>query len=379
MQNDNIPLLRNTSITPGTRVLVRVDFNVPTENGDVQGEFRILRSLKTINYLREQKAKVILVSHIESTSSLEPISRFLENYIPHTFITPLKSAESEEALCDMKNGDVVLLENIRHESGEKKNDQALAQFLASLADVYVNDAFSVSHRTHASVVGVPQFLPGCAGFLLEEEVEKLSRALTPEKPLLFILGGAKFETKLPLIKKFQSIADTLVIGGALANDVYKARGLHVGNSLVSGEIDIADIAHDEKVVVPDRVMVRREGESIGVAVTDVNDEDSIEDATPDWIRGLADTIEQAKTILWNGPMGKYESGGKEGTLELARLIADSEAYSIVGGGDTLAAIAEHDLEENFNFISTGGGAMLDFLANGTLPGIDALMNQGSNV
>lgn len=378
MQSNNILLLRNTPITPGMRVLVRVDFNVPVEDDQVRGEFRILRSLKTINYLRERGAKVVLVSHIESTPSLEPVSRFLRDYIPHTFVTLLKSAESEQILGGMKNGDVVLLENIRHESGEKKNDSEFAQFLSSLADLYVNDAFSVSHRAHTSVVGVPQFLPGCAGFLLEEEVEILSRALTPEKPLLFVLGGAKFETKLPLIKKFQGIADMLIIGGALANDIYKARGLRVGNSLISGEVDLGDITTDKAIVVPESVIVRRGGESLVVSVTEVQDEDSIDDASPEWIRELKDTIDRAKTILWNGPMGKYESSGKAGTVELAHLIADSDAYSIVGGGDTLTVIAEENLEEKFNFISTGGGAMLDFLAHGTLPGIDALRESGQH-
>lgn len=372
MQRNNIPVLKNIPITPGLRVLVRVDFNVPTENNEVRGEFRIVRSLKTINYLRERGAKVILVSHIESTSSLQPVSKFLKNHVPHIFLPFLKSAESEKVLGEMKNGDVVLLENIRHEPGEKKNDLELARFLASHARLYVNDAFSVSHREHASVVGVPQFVPGCVGFLLEEEIEILSRALSPEKPLLFILGGAKFETKLPLIKKFQGIADTLVIGGALANDIYKARGLRVGNSLVSGEVDLRDIASDRAVVVPESVTVCRDGKSLVVPVTEVQDGDSIDDASVEWIRGLRNTVVQAKTILWNGPMGKYESNGKEGTVELAHLIADSEAYSIVGGGDTLAVIAEENLEEKFSFISTGGGAMLDFLANGTLPGITAI-------
>ncbi|MEX0933189.1 MAG: phosphoglycerate kinase [Candidatus Paceibacterota bacterium] len=377
MQRNSFPLVRNTTITPGMRVLVRVDFNVPIENSEVRGEFRIMRSLKTINYLRERGAKIILVSHVESTSSLEPVSLFLKNHVPHTFVVSLRSDAGQEVLSKMKNGDIVLLENIRHESGEKTNDSELAEFLASLADLYVNDAFSVSHRAHASIVGIPRFLPGCAGFLLEEEIMILSRALTPKKPFLFILGGAKFETKLPLIRKFQHIANTIIIGGALANDIYKAKGLAVGRSLVSGEVDLSEIINDSKIIVPSEIIAKRGSEVFTTAVKNIESEDSIIDASPEWIRSLEETIANARTILWNGPVGKYESEGKAGTVELAKLIAKSSAYSIVGGGDTLAVIAEHNLEEKFSFISTGGGAMLDFLANGSLPGIRALTQSGS--
>jgi phosphoglycerate kinase len=372
MLNNKVPLLRNTVITPGMHVLVRADYNVPIEKGEIKSEFRILRSLETINYLKERGAKILLVSHIESTDTLESVSDFLKKCIPHTFIRNSDITESNALLDDMKEGDVLLFENIRQNPGEKKNDEGFARSLASFVDLYVNDAFSVSHRKHASIVGVPLFVSGCAGFLLEKEMHELASALHPKKPLLFVLGGAKFETKLPLVTKFMDIASTIIIGGALANDIYKARGFEVGKSLVSGQIDLSEITENENIRVPSEVVVKRKESILTISTNSIENEDIIIDASTGWVRGLKEMINEAGTILWNGPIGKYEEEGKGGTTELAKLIAESEAYSIVGGGDTLAVIEENNLEEKFDFISTGGGAMLDFLAHGTLPGIEAL-------
>jgi phosphoglycerate kinase len=372
MLNNKVPLLRDTVITPGMCVLVRADYNVPIEKGEIRSEFRILRSLETIIYLKERGAKILLVSHIESTDTLESVSHFLKKCIPHTFIRNSDITESKALLDDMKEGDVLLFENIRQNPGEKKNDEGFARSLASFVDLYVNDAFSVSHRKHASIVGVPLFVSGCAGFLLEKEMHELASALHPKKPLLFVLGGAKFETKLPLVTKFMDIASTIVIGGALANDIYKARGFEVGKSLVSGQIDLSEITENENIRVPNEVVIKRKESVLTISTNSIENEDIIIDASIGWVRGLKEIINEAGTILWNGPVGKYEEEGKEGTTELARLIAESEAYSIVGGGDTLAVIEENSLEEKFDFISTGGGAMLDFLAHGTLPGIEVL-------
>lgn len=372
MLSDNLPLLRNADIAPGTRVLVRVDYNVSVESSEVRGEFRIERSFKTINFLRERGARILLISHIESTDSLEPVSRFLETTLPHTFVENPFSEEARSILHNQRNGDVVLFDNLRAHSGEKGNDEAFARSLSELADIYVNDAFSVSHREHASIVGVPKFLPGFVGFLLEEEIHELEVMLNPEKPLLFVLGGAKFETKLPLITKFQTIADTILIGGALANDIYKAQGFPVGNSLVSGDVDLTHIASDPKVVVPSEVVVLRGDERVTMHVSKVESDDVIVDASPEWVRGFSENIQNKKTVLWNGPLGKYEVGAGGGTLALAKEIARANTHSVVGGGDTLTVISENNLEDKFSFISTGGGAMLDFLSSGTLPGIEAL-------
>jgi len=354
------------------RVLVRVDFNVPIKDDEVRSEFRIERSFKTILFLIEHGAKIILMSHIESTDTLEPVSRFLQKHIPHTFIKDFNSAEGVGVLSHMGEGNVVLLENLRKNPGEKANNDIFARALSELADIYINDAFSVSHREHASIVGVPKFLPSFAGFLLEEEINRLSRMFNPEKPLLFILGGAKFDTKLPLITKFQSIADTILIGGALANDIYRAQGLNVGDSLVSGDIDLSKIINDEKIIVPTKVLVQRGEEKITISIDEIIDHDVIIDADPEWVKNFIKDFSRVSTVLWNGPLGKYESGGAEGTKELAKRIVETNSYSVVGGGDTLAVIEENNLEDKFGFISTGGGAMLDFLSRGSLVGIEAL-------
>lgn len=365
-------LLREARMDAGMRVLVRVDFNVPIENDTVRGTFRIERSLETIHFLRSRGAKILLISHIEPGNTLLPVSSFLQELVPHTFISDFRSVPCRTELERMNNGDVALLENVRLDSREKENSDDFSRELAQCADLYVNDAFSASHREHASIVGVPKFLPGFLGFLFEEEMRELGKAYKPDRPFLFILGGAKFDTKLPLVTKFQSIADTIVIGGALANDVYKARGFSIGDSLSSGEIDLSSIVADKKIIAPDEVVVEREGEHVDVSVYGVRDGDVIVDASYAWVQSLKETVQNARTILWNGPLGKYESGGRQGSLELARMIAESNAHSIIGGGDTLALIEEMGAVERFGFVSTGGGAMLDFLAKGTLPGIEAL-------
>lgn len=224
MLKNSLALLENAEFVPGTRVIVRVDFNVPIVDGKVRDSFRIERSLKTINFLREKGARIILISHITGVGSLEIVSDFLQEKVPHIFVRDFTSKNGREELHNLADGEVALLENLRATKGEEENNADFARSLAELADIYVNDAFSVSHRNHASIIGVPQFLPSFAGFLLAEEIQVLGRALSPEQPLLFILGGAKFETKLPLVERFLNVADTIVLGGALANDVYKARG-----------------------------------------------------------------------------------------------------------------------------------------------------------
>ena len=248
--------------------------------------------------------------------------------------------------------------------------------------MYVNDAFSVSHRAHASIVGVPQLLPHFAGFQLALEVENLSKAFNPSHPFLFILGGAKFDTKLPLVEKFLEKADGIFIGGALANDFFKAKGYEVGRSTIStATIDFDGLLLDKKILLPTDVIVESGGSQKASLPEKVSSDERILDAGPETLAELKDKIDAAKFILWNGPLGNYENGYKEPTHELARMIAHATkngVESVIGGGDTLAAIAElkqsggESLEDAFTFVSTGGGAMLDFLAQGSLVGIDAL-------
>ncbi|MEN9524189.1 MAG: hypothetical protein RL536_258 [Candidatus Parcubacteria bacterium] len=369
----------------GVKVLVRVDFNVPIKNGKVVDDFRVRVSLPTIKYLQEKGATVILASHLESIdgddSSLEPVSHHIEKMGQAvTFIKDWKQAheviekESSENTKGKNSGKVFLLENLRFFPGEKANDQNFSKQLASLADIYVNEAFSCSHREHASIVGVPKILPSYVGLQFEKEVIHLSRAFNPSHPFLFILGGAKFDTKLPLIERFSKIADNVFLGGALGNDALKAKGYPVGESKISnGLVSISHIVEDPHIMIPmDSVIQGHEMKD----VKDIGPHDHIFDAGPKTLEQLKSKIDEAKFILWNGPLGPYEDGYVEGTEAVAKMIAErtkkSRIESIVGGGDTVAAIANLNIEDNFTFVSSGGGAMLDFLAKGTLPGIEAL-------
>lgn len=357
----------------GKRVLVRVDFNVPIFKGVITDDFRIQKTLPLIEYLVESGAKVILISHFEGDGgTLKPVLDYLSKKFEMAFIEdyfPQKEIQVSEALS--KN-QIVLFENLRKYPEEKENSIQFAMHLASYADIYVNEAFASSHRAHASIVSIPKYLPHYAGFVLEEEYEQLSKAFKPQRPFLFILGGAKFETKLPLVEKFLNIADTIFIGGALANDFFKAKGYETGKSLLSQKIvDIASLNMD-KISLPTDVVVKQ-GEDISVKQSqDMSQGDFAIDVGPESVKKLCELIKKSAFVLWNGPLGNYEMGFRDATLEVAKAIAGSNAISIVGGGDTIASIADLHLENNFTFISTGGGAMLDFLAQGTLPGFDAL-------
>jgi phosphoglycerate kinase len=327
------------------KVLVRVDWNVPVQDGKVADDFRIRHSLPTIEFLEKEGAEIIILSHYTGEgNSLAPIVEHAKKYLPK--------------LVFNGKGKLQVLENLRHDPGEKKNSVDFAKKLAKLGDIFVNEAFSASHRDHASIVSLPKLLPSYAGLRLVEEVNELTKAFYPKHPFLFIIGGAKFDTKIPLVKKFLSLADDVFVGGALANDFFRAMGRDIGASVVSdNKLDLADFFNSDKIILPEDT---------------IDSGGKIMDAGPLSLEKLKEKIEAANLILWNGPLGHCESGYKVGTHTLAKLIANSGKYSIVGGGDTLAAIEELKLLDRFSFVSTGGGAMLDFLAAGTLPGIEAL-------
>ncbi len=341
----------------GVKVLVRLDLNVPVENGRIVDDFRIRKAIPLIKYLYDGGANVILMSHIETKDNptLEPVAKHLSTLGVNCHF------EKNYRKVLGSNERVILLENIRVNEGEKKNDRQFAKELASLADIYVNEAFSVSHREHASVCAITEFIPSYIGFQFEEEIRHLSLAFKPEHPFLFILGGAKFETKIPLVDKFIDSVDTMFVGGALANDFLREKGIDIGDSLVSdNRIDLSRYLDNKKILLPLDTVLK------GTAIMDVGVK------TVDMLR---EEIAKAKFILCNGPLGAYELGYKQPTLELSRMLADATkngVKTIVGGGDTLAAIAELKLEDSFTFVSTGGGAMLDYLAKGTLPGIEAM-------
>jgi phosphoglycerate kinase len=373
-----LPKLTDIKLLRGTRVLVRASLNVPLVDGQVRNSFRVKRALPTLNFLRNAGAKVIVIAHIgrETEDSLAPVATEMQTHLPLTFVSSHDSQVVENAVSALREGEVLLLENLRQNEGEKKNDEAFANTLASYADVYVNDAFAASHRAHASLVGVPRFLPSYFGFNFLHEYEELTKALQPQSPSLFILGGAKFETKMPLIEKFAAVYDTVFVGGALANDFYKAKGYETGQSLVS-PIDLrqSPLLANKKIILPNEVMVRgKKGDRVTTPDA-VTEDETILDASESCLKVLDTALTEAAFILWNGPLGDYEQGFTEGTEALAKRISAAKGYSVIGGGDTIAAVEKFDTQETFGFMSTGGGAMLTFLEEGTLPAIEAVMKK----
>jgi phosphoglycerate kinase len=337
--------------------------------------FRVLRALPTLLHLAKAGARVIVVTHIgrKSETTLAPLHRVLKEHIEIEYEPSLVGREALRAVEALKDGQVLLLENLRSHDGETKNDASFAKQLSAYADIYVNDAFAVSHREHASIVGIPRYIPGYIGITFNEEYAELSKAMKPKHPALFILGGAKFETKQPLVKKYLDTYDHVFIGGALANDFFKGRGYEVGESLVSGmDLSGSELLKSEKILLPVDVVVEEGKQKHVVSVERVTKGQNILDAGPKTVEILGDHIKGAKTILWNGPLGYYEGGYTASTKDCAALIAKSGAYSVVGGGDTVAAIESLSIDNKFNFLSTAGGAMLTFLEHGTLPGIEAI-------
>ena len=372
-----LPLITTTKDFSGKRVLLRLDLNVPLEAGIVRDGYRIERSLPTIDRLRAMGARVILLSHIgkgKPEDTLSPVAKYLDQKFPVTFLDQLMNHENARIISGMHDGDVVLIENLRHNKGEEKNDPEFTRYLASFGDVYVNDAFAVSHRLHASIVGLPALLPSYAGMLLAEEVAHLAAAFKPQHPFLFILGGAKVSTKMPLLKKFLDTADHVFVGGAVVNNFFKVAGHKIGRSLYEeSELpNLGSYLSHEHLILPSDVVVKNEGGSEVRNVDGVNSGDMIVDVGPETIRNMEKIVASAALVVWNGPLGYYEEGFTDGTRELLSLVANSRGMSIVGGGDTVALIDEMGFLNRFSFISTGGGAMLDFLLNETLPGIDAL-------
>jgi phosphoglycerate kinase len=376
----------------GVKVLVRVDWNVPIKNGAVADDMRIKAAMPTIDFLRAKGAKIIFISHLESNDgsipSLQPVADYLKTKLglPVMFVKNIRAA-NDLIENELPDSGCMMLENLRSFDGEKSDDQKFARELASLADIFVNEAFSVCHREHASIVSLPKFLPSYAGLELEKEIANLSKAFNPAHPFLFILGGAKFETKLPLLSKFMDIADTVFVGGALASDFFKAKGYEVGKSLVSdlgdssghpsaggAEManDLKKYADNPKLLLPIDVTLK---DKTVKSPDSLDPADAIADSGPKTVAMLQEKVNREKFILWNGPLGMYEDGYRQPTLDLARMIGEASAHgaeTIVGGGDTLAAIASLGISDKFSFVSTAGGAMLDFLAKGTLPGIEAL-------
>ncbi len=363
----------------GRYVIVRSSCNVPLVNGIVGNMYRLKRALPTLTYLHEAGARVILIAHIgrDETDTLKPVFEAFNTLIPCTWGGSLGSSELMTARASMAPGEILVVENLRQHEGESANDGAFATTLASLGDIYVNDAFDNIHRNHASMVTLPTLLPAYAGITLLEEVTHIEQVMQPEHPSLFIIGGAKFETKIPLVEKYLASYDRVFVSGALANDIMLADGLEVGSSLVSDVSLVgAPFLTNPKLIRPVDLIVES-ARGVRVArVDDVQADEKITDMGPATVAQLAPEIQAAKTILWNGPLGLYENGVPGSTQAVAKLIASSDAMSVLGGGDTVAAVEELGLNDKFGFVSIGGGAMLTLLEEGNTPSLAALGYEG---
>ena len=374
----NIPTIKDIKDLKGKRVILRLDFNVPIKNGKIVETMRIDRALPTVEYLIKKKARVIILSHIgkDASSSLKPIVRYLSRKIKVGFVPDFRTEEARTMVEGLSLGGVVVFENLRLDARETDNDPEFAKYLASFGDIYINDAFAVTHRAHASVVGITKYLPSYIGFLIADEVKHLSLALNPKHPFLFILGGAKFETKMPLLKKFMKRADNIFVGGILANDFMRDAGLEVGTSTVDRyKFNITSLLKKGKIILPTDVVVSDSNHKKGIVkyIDDLSHGDAIVDVGPETIRSLAPILKKAKLIVWNGPLGYYEGGFDKGTIMLLKAIIGTKATSIIGGGDTAVVVEKNGLEKDLSFVSTGGGATLDYLVDGNLPGIEAVL------
>ncbi|MDO7600280.1 MAG: phosphoglycerate kinase [SAR86 cluster bacterium] len=379
-------LLKMTDLDlSGKRVLIRQDLNVPIKNGEVTSDKRILASLPTITHALKAGAKVMIMSHLgrpdagefDEKYSLKPVAKHLSNLLGQPVILESNWLDGVE----MNFGEVVLCENVRFNVGEKENDEALSRQMASLCDVCVQDAFGTAHRAHASTYGVAELAPiACAGPLLVGELEALSKALeNPERPMVAIVGGSKVSTKLTVLDALSKIVDQLVVGGGIANTFIAAQGYSVGQSLCEHDLIPTAQALMEhcQIPIPGDVVCGKEFSEFATAESknssSVASDDMIFDIGPNSIEELCEIMKNAGTIVWNGPVGVFEfEQFANGTEKIAHAIADSDAFSIAGGGDTLAAVSKFNIEDKISYISTGGGAFLEFLEGKKLPVVEVL-------
>ncbi|MBI2847499.1 MAG: phosphoglycerate kinase [Chloroflexi bacterium] len=380
----------------GKRVLVRVDFNVPLENGRITDDTRIRESLPTIKYLMEKKAKVILCSHLGRPKGPSDELRMapVAGSLSHLLGAPVKTAhdcigsEAERAVEGLRSGDILLLENLRFHPEEEQNDPDFARALASLADVFVNDAFGTAHRAHASTVGVTHYLPSVAGFLMEKELEFLDKALNnPVSPFAAIMGGAKISDKIPVLEYLLGRVDSFLIGGGMAATFLKAKHFPIGQSLVEEErlefaADIIQRARQKETpfLLPVDLVIAKSSSPTSefktVLIDEVPEDWRIMDIGPKTVALFQNELRRCKTVIWNGPMGVFEfSTFAHGTRAIAQILADLDAITVVGGGSTAEAVVSMGLASRMTHVSTGGGASLRFMEGKPLPGVEALLDR----
>ncbi|QDP41206.1 phosphoglycerate kinase [Radiobacillus deserti] len=381
----------------GKKVFCRVDFNVPLSNGEVSDDTRIRAALPTIQYLVEQGAKVILASHLGRPKGqvaedlrLDSVAKRLSELLGKTVTKTdeVYGDEVNQAISQLQEGDVLLIENVRFQPGEEKNDPELAKQFAAMADLFVNDAFGAAHRAHASTAGIADHLPAVAGFLLEKELNVLGKALSnPDRPFTAIIGGAKVKDKIGVIENLLDKVDNLIIGGGLAYTFVKARGFEIGKSLL--EEDKIDLAKEFMQKAKDKGVNMVMPVDVIVADDFSNDANtqvvSIEEIPADWEaldigpqtrEKYAQIVADSKLVIWNGPMGVFEIDAfANGTKAVADALADTKGYTVIGGGDSAAAVEKFGLADKMDHISTGGGASLEFMEGKALPGVEALSDK----
>ncbi|MFC1594902.1 phosphoglycerate kinase [Patescibacteria group bacterium] len=368
-----LPKLKKKDIY-GKKIIARVDFNVPFNKGKIVDDFKIRKTLPLIKMLKHEAKSVVFITHISDTQKYKSFKPFIPALKKACGINMVFAKNPQEARKLSKNSkSPILLENLRVFLGEKKNDIKFAKLLSSMGDIYINEDFAESHRAYSSIIQMPKLMPSFAGLLFAEEVKKLEELFNPKHPMLLIIGGVKFKSKVGTLERFIKKADKIFIGGGLANTFLLAFGNSVGMSKIDKKSILQikkNYSKSRKILLPEDVIVQ--GQKIK-CISEIKKNDVIYDAGPKTVKKLIDLSKKSKMIVWNGPIGYSEYGYEKGTKSLALALSRINAKVIIGGGDTVAVVRGFVNEKKFHHVSTGGGAMLEFLSRGTLPGIEALL------